>query len=90
MVCAGILLIIDEQIGWPCYDAPRTPRNKAKPVSNQALLSVVTIFLLAMAGISALILMVRAIRNQSDKPGEGTLWLMFLLGLTLGLWLLFR
>ncbi len=59
-------------------------------MSNQSLLFVVTIFLLAMAGISAVILMVRAIRNQSDKPGEGTLWLMFLLGLTLGLWLLFR
>src|SRR5947209_2680724 len=90
MVSAGTLLIIDEQIGWPCYDCPKNTKNRAKPVSNQALLSVVTIFLLAMAGISALILMVRAIRNQSDKPGEGTLWLMFLLGLTLGLWLLFR
>ena len=63
------------------------PKN---PVSNQVLLPVVTVFLLAMAGISAVILMVRAIRSQSDQPGEGTLWLMFLLGLTLGLWLLFR
>ena len=59
-------------------------------MSNQSLFSIVTIFLLAMAGICAVILLVRAIRNQSDKPGEGTLWLMFLLGLTLGLWLLFR
>jgi len=50
----------------------------------------VTIFLLAIAGVSAVILLVRAIGNKSDQPGEGTLWLMFLLGLTLGLWLLFR
>ena len=59
-------------------------------VPNQSLLHVVTVFLLAMSGTSAVILMVRAIRSQSDQPGEGTLWLMFLLGLTLGLWLLFR
>jgi hypothetical protein len=59
-------------------------------VSNQSLLHGVTIFLLAMSGISAVILVVRAIRAQSDHPGEGTLSLMFLLGLGLGLWLLFR
>ncbi|HEV2988621.1 MAG TPA: hypothetical protein VG759_09270, partial [Candidatus Angelobacter sp.] len=67
-----------------CYDALRNP------VSNQTLIPIVTVFLLAMSGISAVILMVRAIRSQSDQPGEGTLWLMFLLGLVLGLWLLFR